>query len=251
MPEKHFTHDTKSSDIALNYSIQALKTTNNCFPPTLVICLPSFKLHSANHEPMSVRQSLPVKIRHREVTRRETLPWTLQAENLAVFSVHVKKLSTPTGSEYQPVARYLLSKVSSTAVLASARTSSVPSSPPLPPSQFLKPASAGGRRVSTLGFCVHTDFQPIEVSCSRKQVSELRSLIRCRWFIVTELWCELGHFNLREQAESRLFWTGFFLVTCWTFSSLGILFVIFAKNDSIFQVHISCRIFFVPSHVTT
>ena len=171
MPEKHITHDIKSSDIALNYSIQSLKTTNNSFPPTLVICLPNFKLHSANHEPMSVRQALPVKIRHRDIARRETLPWTLQAENLAVYSVHIKKCSSFSG-EYHPVVHYLLSKVSSTAVLASARTSSVPSSPPLAPSQFLKPSSAGGRRVSTLGFCVHTDFQPIEVSCSRKQVCD-------------------------------------------------------------------------------
>ena len=117
---------------------------------------------------MSVRQSLPVKIRHRDATRRETLPWTLEAENLAVYSVYVKK--SWSGEAHHPVVHYLLSKVSSTAVLASARTSSVPSSPPLVPPQFLKPSSAGGRRVSTLGFCVHTDFQPIEVSCSRKQV---------------------------------------------------------------------------------
>lgn len=175
MPEKHVTHDIKSSDIALNYSMQSLKTTNNSFPPTLVVCLPSFKLDSANHEPMPVRQSLPVKIRHRDITRRETLPWTLQAENLAVYSVQAKKCPLSSGSEHHPVVHYLLSKVSSTAVLASARTSSVPNSPPLAPSQFLKPGSAGGRRVSTLGFCVHTDFQPIEVSCSRKQVSETQS----------------------------------------------------------------------------
>ena len=169
MPEKHVAHDIKSSDIALNYSVQSLKTTNNCFPPTLAICLPSFKLHSANHEPMSVRQSLPVKIRHRDITRRETLPWTLQAENMAVYSVHVKKNSSSISEEFHPVVHNLLSKVSSTAVLASARTSSVPSSPPLAPPQFLKPSTTGGRRVSTLGFCVHTDFQPIEVSCSRSR----------------------------------------------------------------------------------
>lgn len=149
--------------------MQSLKTTNNSFPPTLVISLPNFKLHSANHEPMSVRQSLPVKIHHRDATRRETLPWTLQAENLAVYSVHVKKRVSLNRGGCQPVV-HLLSKVSSTAVLASARTSSVPSSPPLAPPQFLKPSGGGGRRVSTLGFCVHTDFQPIEVSCSRKQV---------------------------------------------------------------------------------
>lgn len=170
LPERHIIHDIPTSDIALNYSVQSLKTTNNVFPPTLVICLPSFKLHSANHKPMSVRQSLPVKIRHRDATRRETLPWTLEAENLAVYSVHVKKSLSLSGGECHPVVHYLLSKVSSTAVLASARTSSVPSSPPLAPPQFLKSSSAGGRRVSTLGFCVHTDFQPIEVSCSRKQV---------------------------------------------------------------------------------
>ena len=168
LPERHIIHDISTSDIALNYSVQSLKTTNNSFPPTLVICLPSFKLHSANHEAMSVRQSLPVKIRHRDATRRETLPWALEAENLAVYSVYVKK--SLSGEAHHPVVHYLLSKVSSTAVLASARTSSVPSSPPLVSPQFLKPSSAGGRRVSTLGFCVHTDFQPIEVSCSRKQV---------------------------------------------------------------------------------
>ena len=171
MPEKHITHTIKSSDIALNYSVQSLKTTNNSFPPTLVVCLPSFKLRSANHEPLPVRQSLPVKTRHRDITRRETLPWTLHAENLAVYSVHIKNCSTSSSSEYRPVVRYLLSKVSSTAVLASARTLSIPSSPPLAPSQFFRPGSTRGRRVSTLGFCVHTDFQPIEVSCSRKQVS--------------------------------------------------------------------------------
>ena len=87
-----------------------------------------------------------------------------------MYSVHLKKSLSLPGEDYHPVVHYLLSKVSSTAVLASARTSSVPSSPPLAPPQFLKPSSAGGRRVSTLGFCVHTDFQPIEVSCSRKQV---------------------------------------------------------------------------------
>lgn len=119
---------------------------------------------------MPVRQSLPVKIRHRDATRRETLPWTLQAENLAVYSVHIKKSPSLNGRGCHPVVHYLLSKVSSTAVLASARTSSVPSSPPLASPQFLKPSSVGGRRVSTLGFCVHTDFHPIEVSCSRKQV---------------------------------------------------------------------------------
>ena len=176
MPEKHITHTIKSSDIALNFSVQSLKTSNNSFPSTLVVCLPSFKLCSANHQPMPVRQSLPIKTHHRDITRRETLPWTLHAENLAVYSVHIKKSSTSSSSEYHPVVRYLLSKVSSTAVLASARTSSIPSSPPLPPSQFLRPGSTGGRRVSTLGFCVHTDFQPIEVSCSRKQVSTCNSL---------------------------------------------------------------------------
>lgn len=126
---------------------------------------------------MSVRQSLPVKIRHRDASRRETLPWTLEAENIAVYSVHVKKSLSLTGEDYRPVVHYLLSKVSSTAVLASARTSSVPSSPPLAPPQFLKPSSAGGRRVSTLGFCVHTDFQPIEVSFSRKQVGICRVVL--------------------------------------------------------------------------
>lgn len=125
---------------------------------------------------MSVRQSLPVKIRHRDVTRRETLPWTLEAENLAVYSVYVKK--SLSGEEQHPVVHYVLSKVSFTAVLASARTSSVPSSPPLAPPQFLKLSSAGGRRVSTLGFCVHTDCQPIEISCSRKQVGILWSHTR-------------------------------------------------------------------------
>ncbi len=177
MPEKHIIHDITTGDIALNYSVQSLKTTNNSFPPTLVISLPNVKLHSANHEPMSVRQSLPVKIRHRDATRRETLPWTLQAENLAVYSVHVKRSLPLNGGECHPVVHYLLSKVSSTAVLASARTSSVPSSPPLAPPQFLKPSSAGGRRVATLGFCVHTDFQPIEVSCSRKQVRMCRTTL--------------------------------------------------------------------------
>ena len=119
---------------------------------------------------MSVRQSLPVKTHHKDATRRETLPWTLEAENLAVYSVYVKKIPSVNGRDYQPVVHYLLSKVSCTAVLASARTSSVPSSPTLAPLQFLKPSGAVGRRVSTLGFCVHTDFQPIEVSCCGKQV---------------------------------------------------------------------------------
>ena len=177
LPERHVIHDIPTNDIALNYSVQSLKITNNSFPPTLVICLPSFKLHSANLEPMSVRQSLPVKIRHRDASRRETLPWTLEAENIAVYSVHVKKSLSLTGEDYRPIVHYLLSKVSSTAVLASARTSSVPSSPPLAPPQFLKPSSAGGRRVSTLGFCVHTDFQPIEVSFSRKQVGICRVVL--------------------------------------------------------------------------
>ena len=165
MPEKHINHSVKSSGIVLNYSTQSLGTMSNTFPATLVICLPSIQLHSANREPMSVRQSLPVKIRRREMTRRETLPWTLQIENLAVYSVHAK-----SGGDNLPVARYLLSTVSSTAVLASARTSSGPGSPHLAPSQLFKSGSVGTRRVSTLGFCVHTDFRPIEISCSRKQV---------------------------------------------------------------------------------
>lgn len=170
LPEKHIAHEFETNDIASTFSTQSLKTTNNSFPPTLVICLPSFKLLSANHEPMSVRQSLPVKRHHKDAIRRETLPWTLEAENLAVYSVFVKKSSSLNGEDLQPVVHYLLSKVSSTAVLASARTSSVPSSSPLAPLQFLKPSNASGRRVSMLGFCVHTDFQPIEVSCCGKQV---------------------------------------------------------------------------------
>lgn len=169
MPTEHIIHDLSSSRIAVNYSLQALKANNNCFPSTLVVCLPSLQLQSANHELMSVRQSLPVRHHHREMGRRETLPWTLKAENMAIYSVHLKRNSTWTTEDFHPVVHCLLENVSSTAVLASARTSSVSSSPLAPP-QFLKPNSVGGRRVSTLGFCVHTDFQPIEVSCSRKQV---------------------------------------------------------------------------------
>ena len=173
MPEKHIVHSIKSSDIALNYSVQSLKKSSNSFPPTLVICFPSFKLHSANHEPMSVRQSLPVNTRHRDMTRRETLPWTLQAENLAVYSVHAKNTSSLTSGDHLPVVRYVLSTVSCTAVLASARTSSGPGSPHFSPTQLFKHGSTGGRRFSTLGFCVHTDLQPVEISCSRKQVLEM------------------------------------------------------------------------------
>lgn len=170
MPTEHIIHDLSSSRIAVNYSLQAFKANSNCFPSTLVVCLPSVQLQSANHEPMSVRQSLPVRHYHREMARRETLPWTLKAEKMAVYSVHVKRNSAWTTEDFHPVVHCLLENVSSTAVLASARTSSVPSSSLAPP-QFLKPNSVGGRRVSTLGFCVHTDFQPIEVSCSRKQVN--------------------------------------------------------------------------------
>jgi len=171
MPTEHIIHDPSSSRIAVDYSLQALKANSNCFPSTLVVCLPSLQLQSANHEPMSVRQSLPVRHHHREMTRRETLPWTLKAENMAVYSVHLKRNSAWTAEDFHPVVHCLLENVSSTAVLASARTSSLPSSPPLVSPQFLKPTSIGGRRVSTLGFCVHTDFQPIEVSCSGKQVN--------------------------------------------------------------------------------
>ncbi|XP_068695500.1 intermembrane lipid transfer protein VPS13B-like isoform X2 [Montipora foliosa] len=178
MPEKHIVHSIKSSDIALNYSVQSLKKSNNSFPPTLVVCFPSFKLHSANHEPMSVRQSLPVNTCHRDMTRRETLPWTLQAENLAVYSVHAKNSSSLTSGDHLPVVRYVLSTVSCTAVLASARTSSGPGSPHFSPTQLFKPGSTGGRRFSTLGFCVHTDLQPVEISCSRKQLHLLANLVQ-------------------------------------------------------------------------
>ena len=170
LPEKHVPHETITKGIALNYAMQALKETNNCFPSTLVCCLPSLALFSANHVPVPVRQSLPVSVNHGDLGKRETLPWTLDARNLAVYSVHIRKTSSAVSENSIPVVHYLVSKVSSTAVLASARTSSTPTSPSLPPAQISKQSGIAGRRISTLGFCVHTDFQPIEVSCSRKQV---------------------------------------------------------------------------------
>ena len=169
-PEKHVVHNTESSEIAVNYSLQ---TKAGSLPSSLVICFPSLQLLSVSHSPIAVRRSLPVKLPNKESIKKETLPWTLNAENLAAFSVHVK-------ASLVPAVRYLLSPVSSTAVLASAKTSAAVS-PTLVVPQFSRQNSTAstGRRISTLGFCVHTDFKPITVSLSRHQVSNTGNLDLC------------------------------------------------------------------------
>ena len=163
VPEKHVSHSTDSASLTTNYSLQ---TKQGSLPSTLVLTLPSLSLLSAGHAHMPVRCSLPVKLskKERNISRKETLPWTLEAENLAVFSVH---------RNASHALRYLVSPLSSTAVLASAKTSAA-ISPTSAVFSWQSNSGSGTRKVSTLGFCVHTDFTPITVGLSRRQVSRAR-----------------------------------------------------------------------------
>ena len=162
--------DSDATSILRSYSL--LYSTGGPLPSALVLCLPSIILDSANHKPMAVRQELPLKLR--VPFRKETLPWTLTANNLSIYSIHRRARQSQGGGEkFSTITRYILSPVSSTAVLASAKTSSATSPAPIVPQMSRELTVGGGmsgRRTSLLGFCVHTDFKPVVVSCSTKQV---------------------------------------------------------------------------------
>lgn len=87
---------------------------------------------------------------------------------MAVYTVHGDLNHQNT--ENSDVVYYMISPVSCTAVLASAQTSIVTSPSSLHVQRSHK-AAGENRRVPTLGFCVHSDFTPVVVSSSRKQVS--------------------------------------------------------------------------------
>jgi hypothetical protein len=75
-------------------------------------------------------------------------------------------------STTSPVYHYLVSPVSSTAVLASAKTTTTTLSPLHHSGSRVHRGTSRteSHRSPTLGFCVHIDFEPVVVSSSRKQV---------------------------------------------------------------------------------
>lgn len=160
--------DPQAQSIPQNITLQRLKAKDtSSFPCTLVLCLPSLELNSSHHKKVSFRPKLPVNLQKhstKDHLKKDTLPWTLHANNMAVYSIH----GTQKDSIY-----YMISPVSCTAVLASAQTSSV-TSPVKSSLHHSMPRThktgSESHRVPTLGFCVHIDFTPVVVSSSRKQV---------------------------------------------------------------------------------
>ena len=163
---------TVSEASSIPHSYSALYSSAGPLPSTFVLCLPSISLNSANLKPIAVRQELPLKLPMS--SQRDTLPWTLTATNLSIYSIHRKSKHFPGYSnKVSTNVYYILSPVCSTAVLASAKTATTTSPSPKPlqiSRQFTASGGMSGRKAPVLGFCVHTDFTPIVVSCSKKQV---------------------------------------------------------------------------------
>lgn len=166
--------DLQALSIPHNFSLQHQQPndTNTAFPSVLVLCLPALELYSSNHSKVSYRPKLPVQL-HRQNSKdpgkRDTLPWTLNATNMSIYTIHGSHTNSDTEGIY-----YMISPVSCTALLASAQTSSVTS----PGTSSLHHSVHRSHKVGsennkfpTLGFCVHTDFTAVVISSSRKQVS--------------------------------------------------------------------------------
>ncbi|KAK3753814.1 hypothetical protein QZH41_018464 [Actinostola sp. cb2023] len=179
-PERHITYVPQALSIPQNFALQRLNTKDStAFPSTLVLCLPSLELYSTNHRRLSFRPKLPLHLQRQTAKDKgDTLPWTLNAKDMAVYSVHAQ--SNHTDPENLDSIYYIISPVSCTAVLASAQTSSVTS--PVTSSlhhsvPHVHKGESESHRVPTLGFCVHSDFTPVVVSSSRKQITLLANIV--------------------------------------------------------------------------
>lgn len=122
----------------------------------IVLSLPALKIRSSDHPDIAICHDIlrhPLSLPPRD--EPETLPWTLAADNMSMFTVLRNK------DEQTLDIDFLLNPMSCRAMLASAKTSRLQSGT----------KGLNDELKATLDFVVHTDFDSIRVNCSKEQVS--------------------------------------------------------------------------------
>lgn len=121
----------------------------------LVLSLPLLKIRTSGNQDLAICYDIlrhPLTLPPRD--QPETLPWTLTADHASVFTVWI-------GGDRNDVEVYfLINPTCCRAMLASAKTSH--------PGNTIDQNKA---HKATLDFVLHTDFNPLTINCSKKQVS--------------------------------------------------------------------------------
>jgi hypothetical protein len=120
----------------------------------LVLSLPTLKIRSSGHQDLAICHDIlrhPLTLPPRD--QPETLPWILTAEHASVFTVRM-------GGDRKDIEVYfVLSPMCCRAMLASAKTS-----------HSGNVSGQNEAQKATLDFVLHTDFNPLTMNCSKKQV---------------------------------------------------------------------------------
>lgn len=144
---------TDCCDIPLNFIRQLRRPTFESLSG-FVLTLPNVKIRSSGHQDLPICHDIlrrPLILPPRD--QLETFPWILIADHVSVFTVWMG------GDKRDIDVNFVLSPMCGRAMLASAKTSN---------SSDL--ASQNETRTATLDFVLHTDFNPLTMNCSKKQV---------------------------------------------------------------------------------
>ena len=155
----HFIIDNLPADcydIPRNFIRQLHKRHSTSDPISgLVLSLPTLKIRSSGHQDLAICHDIlrhPLTLPPRD--QPETLPWILTADHASVFTVW-------RGGDKKDIEVYfVLNPMCCRAMLASAKTS-----------HSGNVASHTEAQKATLDFVLHTDFNPLTMNCSKKQVN--------------------------------------------------------------------------------
>ena len=121
----------------------------------LVLTLPTLKIRSSGHQDLAICHDIlrhPLTLPPHD--QSETLPWILTADHTSVFTVWI-------GGDKKGIEVYfVLNPMCCRAMLASAKTS-----------HSGNVSNQKEAQKATLDFALHTDFNPLTMNCSKKQVS--------------------------------------------------------------------------------
>lgn len=125
----------------------------------VVLSLPTLKIRSSDHQDLAICHDIlrhPLTLPPRNES--ETLPWILIADHASVFTVRIG------GNKKDNEVYFVLNPMCCRAMLASAKTSHSGN-------------VTQSETKATLDFVLHTDFNPLTINCSKKQVIIMMILI--------------------------------------------------------------------------
>ncbi|XP_041362052.1 vacuolar protein sorting-associated protein 13B-like [Gigantopelta aegis] len=144
---------------------------DGCCPNTLVICLPSFSIHSSGLKVVPLVQDIPITAIGESLVG-DKLPWTFKLHNLAVYTVH---LSGHCWSVCKPL------DITSTLGVTC---------------KYNPPTSDN---ITSLGLCLHVDTQQPTIAISKQQFQLCSALITHLTGAVTRTRALISHVDKTLQ----------------------------------------------------